>query len=206
MRSINRNFFYAAAITVCAFLSVTYLSCQKTGTALACDGVACQNGGYCLSGQCMCPSGYEDSACSSAVATKYIGRWSVLQYVLKSDSGKADGLRENYSVDLRNAATPTAFFIYNFLNNNEYNQVVCAINPDNSYTFTIDTETNAAMRFAPIHFWGAQGSIKLGHFPSGAFHPSLDTINTQFAYQYINSTGNWQTDTLVWVLYNHTSF
>ena len=110
----NRVILAAFGALVC-FLSVGYFSCQKTGTPAVCDGVACQNGGYCLNGQCMCPTGYEDSTCSTAIISKYYGYWDVTQKVVKSDSGKVMGLDTNYIMQLKPTTTVTTFFLFNFL-------------------------------------------------------------------------------------------
>ena len=41
------------------FFSLLF-SCQKNNV---CDGVQCQNGGVCVSGNCDCPPGYEGNRC-----------------------------------------------------------------------------------------------------------------------------------------------
>ncbi len=194
---------FAVLICLSAFMSVTYFSCEKTGTPAFCDGIRCNNGGSCLKGQCQCPPGYEDSSCATISATKYLGRWNVHQTVIGSDTTYASGLFMDYSIDLVPTATPTTFFVNNFLNDNEFNKLVCTINPTNTFAFVMDTTTNAAMRFKPIHFWGGNGTISLGYFPSGDKHQALDTINAKFVYQFINRMGNWQVDSLQWVLTNH---
>ena len=169
----------------------------------SCDGILCQNGGSCLKGQCQCPAGYEDSSCSTISATKYLGRWNVHQTIAGSDTAWASGLISSYTLDFVKTSTPTTFFINNFLNDNEYNKVVCSIDPTNTFSFSIDTTTNAAMRFKPIHFWGGKGNIKQGYFPSGDKHQALDTIWASFEYQFVNGLGNWQVDTIQWVLTGH---
>ena len=187
-------------VALMSLVSISYFSCEKTGNAAYCDGVVCENGGYCLKGQCLCPTGYEDSACSSTTVSKYIGTWRVQQTIIGSDTAKLIGTDSIYYIDIKQSATSTAFFINNFLNNNEYNQVVCTINNTNSYTFYIDTTTNAAMRFASIHFWGGTGKITLGYFTTGDRHPILDTIVGGFVFKFINPRFNWQVDTMAWKL------
>ena len=194
---------FAVLICLSAFLSVAYFSCEKTGSPAYCDGILCKNGGSCLKGQCLCPAGYEDSTCSTTSANKYLGRWTVKQTIIGSDTSYASGLIATYQIDFVPSSTPTTFFINNFLNDNEFNKVVCTIDPTNTYAFTIDSTTNAAMRFKPIHFWGGHGTIKRGFFPWGDGHPALDTIWASFNYQFVNPVGNWQTDSLSWVLTGH---
>ncbi len=43
-----------------AFILLLFLSCEKSDP---CDGVQCQNGGVCVSGNCDCPPGYEGKLC-----------------------------------------------------------------------------------------------------------------------------------------------
>jgi hypothetical protein len=204
MKIKNTKIVYATIIAFISFLSISYFSClQKTGLALACDGVACQNGGYCLKGQCMCPTGYEDSTCSTSVVDKYIGTWNVRQIIITSDSAKQNGHDSLYQIAIVNAGTNTSFFINNFLNNNEYNHIVCSISPTNSYNFTIDTTTNAKMRFDHINFWGGTGTIYLAYSSTNVRNPANDSIIAGFVYKFLNPVVNWQVDTIKWVLTNH---
>ena len=129
MKNSNRSFI-AFAIGVCTvFMSVLYFSCEKTGNAAICDAVVCHNGGYCLKGQCMCPSGFEDSTCSTSTVAKYIGTWSVKQTIIADDSVKNIGKDSTYSIIITTTATPSSFFIYNFLNNNEFNNCLLYTSP-----------------------------------------------------------------------------
>jgi len=134
------NFIFAAILSLAIFSTVIYFSCQKTGNALACDGVVCHNGGSCLKGQCMCPAGYEDSSCSTTVVTKYLGVWNVLQTIRRSDTASRIGKDTMYQVTFEPTTNNSSFFIYNFLGNSEYNQVLCSISQTNSYSFVIDTQ------------------------------------------------------------------
>ena len=46
-------------VAIICLISVIYSSCIKN----ACLGVSCQNGGYCSSGSCVCPTGYSGNNC-----------------------------------------------------------------------------------------------------------------------------------------------
>ena len=45
-----------------AFILLLFLSCEKSDP---CDGVQCQNGGVCASGDCDCPPGFWGSRCEN---------------------------------------------------------------------------------------------------------------------------------------------
>jgi|GEM_PF-810985 len=194
------NFIFAAILSLAIFSTVIYFSCQKTGNALACDGVVCHNGGSCLKGQCMCPAGYEDSSCSTTVVTKYLGVWNVLQTIRRSDTASRIGKDTMYQVTFEPTTNNSSFFIYNFLGNSEYNQVLCSISQTNSYSFVIDTATNAIMRFDHIHFWSGTGTIYLAFYNGGGRNTQADSIKSGFVYEFINKYGNWQSDSLSWLL------
>ena len=190
MKHSKNRFILSVVAAFALLLSVGYFSCQKgSGTALACDGVSCQNGGYCLKGQCMCPTGYVDSTCSTAIVSKFVGAWNVWQVCTGSDNPAAIGKDSAYVMTIKASATPTAFLLYNFMGNNEYSQLVCTISPTNSYNFTIDTITNAAMRFANISFNGGGGTFYL------AKDGSDSVIVGSYWLKDINALAKWETDT-----------
>ncbi len=172
------------------FLSAGYYSCQKSpGSALVCSGVTCQNGGYCLKGQCMCPTGYVDSTCSTAIVSKFVGAWDVVQTLTGSTNRSMIGYDSAYVLTIKASATPTSFLIYNFMGNNEYSQLVGTLSSTDSYNFTIDSITNAAMRFANISFHGGQGRFYL------AKNGNDSVITASFWLKDINAQALWETDT-----------
>ena len=189
MRTKKNKLFITAFLALICFLSIGYFSCEKTGNPAYCDGILCQNGGSCLKGQCMCPAGFEDSACSKAIVTKYLGYWNVKQTVIGSDSSKDIGKDSFYTMQIKPTATPRTFFLYNFLGDFQYNQIVCTISGTNSYSFTIDSSTNAAMRFDGCRFLGGFGNLY-----------AHDSIVGGFLFKYINPLHNWQVDTMKIVL------
>lgn len=74
MKSI-RNIALSAILTVGAFGTVLYTSCNKD----ACKSVVCNNGGTCVNGTCSCATGYEGTNCDTKSTTKFIGSWGVTE-------------------------------------------------------------------------------------------------------------------------------
>jgi hypothetical protein len=70
-----RNIALATILTVGAFSTVLYTSCNKD----ACKDVVCQNGGTCVNGTCSCATGYEGTNCETLSATKFVGLWTVAE-------------------------------------------------------------------------------------------------------------------------------
>lgn len=66
MKSI-RNIALSALLTVGAFSTVVYTSCNKD----ACKDVVCKNGGTCVSGTCSCPFAYSGTNCETEVRSTY---------------------------------------------------------------------------------------------------------------------------------------
>jgi hypothetical protein len=60
-----------AVLTIIAFALTFVISCTSKEPVLngnfinPCDGVACYNGGTCISGKCNCPEGYEGVDCKN---------------------------------------------------------------------------------------------------------------------------------------------
>jgi hypothetical protein len=185
---------WAITLTVLSFFSVCYFACNKVDNPAACDGVICQNGSSCVHGQCMCLVGYEDSACSTPIINKYLGTWDVTQKIIGSDSLKDTGTWSYYMVQIKPTATPTTFFVYDFLGNQNYNKVVGTLDGTNSYHFYFDTTVNYQMWFAPIHFYGGEGYIKYLPVPE---------ITATVTMTVLNSVHNYQKDTISMVMTPH---
>src|SRR4051812_26854924 len=92
-------------------LSVAYVSCTKTGLAPKCNGVICLNGGYCDSGICKCPVGFEGASCGTAIVSKYVNTYDVTQKIIGCDSPQYIGQQISYMMIIKTTATPTTFFL-----------------------------------------------------------------------------------------------
>ncbi len=191
----------AAIATLLTFVSIAYISsCSKPGAIKhTCVDVVCQNGGYCDSGVCVCPAGFSGPNCSVASVAKYIGTWDATQVVIGSDSTNHINDTTTYIALLKNTATPTTFFIYNFAGNPDYNEIVCSIDTINAalntstYDFIIDTMSIAGT--LNCHF-----DILWGH---GNISQNDSVITAIYAVQLINGTTNRETDTVSLILTPH---
>src|SRR5688572_25142988 len=56
---MGKSILITAIATLGIFLSVMYTSCSKD----ACESVTCSNGGTCVDGKCICPTGYTGTYC-----------------------------------------------------------------------------------------------------------------------------------------------
>jgi hypothetical protein len=76
MKSI-RNIAFSALLTLGAFTTITYTSCNKD----ECKDVVCQNGGTCNAetGACVCSVGYEGTNCETKSNAKFVGVWAVTE-------------------------------------------------------------------------------------------------------------------------------
>jgi len=184
----------AAIIGLFCFLSVVYISsCTKPGIPVSCDGIVCNNGGFCLvdsatgkpAPQCICPSGFEGSNCATASVTKYLGTWTVVQTNIGSDSAKAVGTDTVYSVTIERSATPTTFMIDGLCGDQNYNDIVCTIDSLNSSDFVLDSTSAFHMIFD--HF-------KLTKNSYGVIIPGKEIDDTLYT-RHLNSSINWVHDT-----------
>jgi hypothetical protein len=57
-------------------LAVNFNSCKKEKQD-PCEGITCQNGGWCYDGSCKCTLGYEGTNCETESRAKFIGSDSV---------------------------------------------------------------------------------------------------------------------------------
>jgi hypothetical protein len=193
MLSKKSSILIAAIGTLFCFFSVAYISCSKPGSAPKCNGVTCENGGSCYKGNCVCPVGYEGGNCGTASVAKYIGAWDVHTRITASDSLKYVGIDSNYIVFFKNTATPTTFFIDNFLGNPKYNNIISVLDSTNSFRFKMDTLRNQNMWFDRTVLTYGNGSI------------SADgkTVSGQMMIKHLNGTLNWQNDTLSFSMTPH---
>ncbi len=176
----------AAMGTILCFLSAVYVSCTKIGPSPSCNGVVCKNGGYCNHGSCVCPVGYEGTDCGTASVAKFIGAWDVKQTTIGSDSPSVKGQVSNYTTFFKNTATPTTFFIDNFLGNPNYNQLVCIIDSVNTNNFVIDTIRDQNMIF---------GTVYIRPNSNGSFITATRRVSANVVLRHLTATHNWQIDT-----------
>jgi len=192
----------AAIATIFCCLSMIYVSCTKVGGTLACNGVTCENGGYCNdSGFCVCPVGFEGVNCGTASVAKFIGDWDVTSVITGSDSADVIGQQTKYTMAFLTAATPTSFLIQNFLGNPNYNAVIGIIDsftktdPNYKNKFSLDTGS------FDTHIIGAGLVIGLGS--GGTLNPSNNSINAVFNIDRVNSFINREHDTLTLYMTPH---
>ncbi len=173
--------------TFLCLLSVVYVSCTKVGTEPTCNGVICENGGYCNSkGRCVCPVGYEGTNCSTSIVRKFLGDWDVVQTVIASDNASTVGKTTRYTLYLRPSSTQTTFFINGFLNDSTYNQVVSIIDSNNSNNFTLDTTRGFNLFY---------DRVNILQNCTGSYDPAKKSIDATFYVRRLNPTHNWQNDT-----------
>ncbi len=170
------------------FVSVIYISsCTRTPGEFpySCSGVVCQNGGRCDSGKCVCPVGFEGTNCATGTVDKFIGYWKVTQIVLGSDSLSLVNTQTNYTLRMMPTATNTTFFLYNFNNNPAYSSLICRLDSNNKADFGIDTTSATNMIYDQFRIRNGYG-----------FMYTNDSISMKVFVRRLNSTVNWQNDTL----------
>jgi len=173
---------------VTLFVSVVYVSsCTKSPGEFpySCSGVVCKNGGRCDSGRCVCPVGFEGADCATGTIDKYIGYWGVNQKIVGSDSANLVNTDTNYTMRLMRTATNTTFFLYNFNNNPSYSSLLCKIDSIQTGYFNVDTSASANMLYDNFR-------IRIGF---GVIN-TTDSIFVKLYVRRLNSTVNWQNDTL----------
>ncbi len=194
MLSKRSRIILSAIGTFLCLLSVVYVSCTKVGPPPSCNGVVCLNNGYCNHGRCVCPVGYEGTNCGTASVDKFIGNWDVKQVVIGSDNPPTKGITTNYSILFKHTATPTTFFIFNFLNDPSYNELVCVLDSVNTNNFYLDT-----MRGFNMYF----DHIVIKENSRGSYNNATRDINATFILRHLNATHNWQIDTMSLYLKPH---
>lgn len=150
----------------------------------SCNYVVCNNGGLCDSGKCKCPVGYEGKDCSVRTVDKFLGYWKVRATNIGSDTARLVGKDTVYTVQLKNSAAQTSFFINNFNNNINYSNVLCQLDSVNKNDFSIDTTMIQNMYYDHYRIRGGYGFIA-----------KTDSISAIVFIRSLNSTVNWQNDT-----------
>ncbi len=67
------SIFGMSILTVIAVATVMFINAC---TSDPCKDVVCNNGGNCVSGTCVCATGYEGTDCSVKSADRYVGSWN----------------------------------------------------------------------------------------------------------------------------------
>ena len=75
MKSPLKTILIPALLTIAAFLSLMYVSCNRD----QCKTVVCANNGVCNQGSCTCPSGYGGTNCQTVLRDKFEGVWQVFE-------------------------------------------------------------------------------------------------------------------------------
>src|ERR1700761_1186732 len=121
---LRSNILFTVVATALCFLSVVYMSCKKNKETFPCKTVTCYNGGYCSSGSCVCPYGYQDDSCGHSFSAKFIGTWNVKQTIIGSSYRPSThpviGTDSSYTDSTSVSSTPTTFFIQSWLGNTGY--------------------------------------------------------------------------------------
>ena len=184
----------AAMAAIVSLFSVVYVSCTKVGDRPACNGLICQNSGYCKNGRCKCPAGYEGTTCGTKSVARYYGTWDVHQTTVGSDSASVIGIDSSYTVFLQATATPTTFFIDNFLGNASYNDLLCTMDTLNTHWFGLDS-------LRDFNMWYEHVYIRPGS--AGILADNDSIINAQVIIRRLSASFNWRIDTLQMVMTKH---
>jgi len=177
---------FGAILTIFSFFTILWISCSKPGQPKSCDNFICKNGGYCYLDtlykiqHCGCPSGYEGDRCEVPSVNRYLGNWMISTNIEFSDTAVNINKKAEYVILLSKTATPTTFFFNQFLNMDDYNNVLCHIDSVSSDKFTIDTMVNYHMHYDHIKLmWGYGKLMK-------------DSIVGEFYIKFKNQTSNWE--------------
>lgn len=124
---MSRTIGFAAALTLIAFSSVTYFSCNKPdqGTTIdACRSVTCQNGGTCFKGMCTCKAGYEGEFCQTKSNQRYLGNWEISEEITGSNKSARIGTKQVYNINVsEQSASTTALNVKGFFGNSAYGDI-----------------------------------------------------------------------------------
>ena len=203
MVSKKSSLLIAAIATLFCIISVAWFSCNKSGGLVRCEGVICENGGYCnydtatKKPSCICPTGYEGSNCATASVNKFLNTWDMTQTDIGSDSAGSIGLVYKYTVSLQPTATPTTFFINNLSNDPYYYNIICTLDStqSNNQVNQFYMDTISAFHMVYDHYRILYGG--------GTINNNYDTISGTFATRHLSPTTNWINDTFTITLVLH---
>jgi hypothetical protein len=192
MKSSKNKYIIAVIAVLSSFLAIGYVSCNKDKDKVYCRNVVCENRGVCRLDKCVCPTGYEGDNCSVPQVSKYLGKWTLKQTLIGSDSAMYIGDTAMYDVILAQSGTPTTFFIDNFAASKYYNRIVCTMDSLNSYNFRVDT-------FSAFHMVYDNYKILWGY---GTIYKDT-AITARVCIRYKNATTNWEIDTFDYKMNYH---
>lgn len=105
MKTPSKSILLAALVTVSAFVSLVYVSCNRD----KCKSIVCANGGVCNQGGCICAAGYQGSNCETVTRQKFLGNWMV------NEKGSITNAAQ-YPISIEAANNVTDVVIKNFYN------------------------------------------------------------------------------------------
>ncbi len=133
MKSI-RNIAFSALLTIGAFTTVTYTSCNKD----ECKDVVCQNGGTCdeNTGNCICTTGFTGTNCETQVRTKYFNTY-------KGNGTDNEGnTYTGWSLKFYTVGTDALSIALDVLDDNNSPQLSFTAKLNTNTTFTIDPKNS----------------------------------------------------------------
>lgn len=117
-----KNIAFSALLAIGTFGVVTFTACTKD----ECKDVVCQNGGTCVSGACVCPTGYEGTNCETETRAKFIKSWSA--------SDMAGTTPIVYNCSIAAGANISSVLISNSFSDNFFAGVINGTVSDNTLT------------------------------------------------------------------------
>ena len=158
---ILRTVLFAATLTISLFFAVVYSACTKD----RCNNVACQNGGACDNGNCVCAPGYEGGRCETYSRTKFITNFNGGDSCTK---GGVNGYALRFYAVLTN---PVQMTMKNFLGNNN-DSATCTLEAADSFIF------NGSNNSVTYRGYGILSNDSL-HL---SYHVQADTVNYDCTY------------------------
>lgn len=189
MKNRKSGILLTALAVMMAFSSMLYISCNKdegssiTGE-ISCLEVLCLNGGTCVDGECMCPTGYYGDSCQLSWSSRYIGSYTVTETITWSSNATLIGNDSIYNARISQSSVPQIFFIDSLVGNPKFNSVTGIVD---STTENFMFQANEAIFYNNLIIQGGKGSI----------NDSSDKLTGVYARQLKDSMGNTRTDSVV---------
>ena len=136
MKSI-RNIALSALLSIGAFSTVTYVSCNPD----ACKDVVCSNGGTCVAGTCNCTVGYDGTTCQTEVRSTYFNTY-------KGNGVDSDGdTYTNFGMKFETRSSDAKNMTLTVLDNNNGSIVALNVILQSNTTFTIESKTDGTTTY-----------------------------------------------------------